>query len=271
MSILFDGHIHIHPAVDLNRLLDAAWQNFSAVQSRMFTDSEATSFVLLLAEGKENDVFSAMQEDTKKPPSSETESWHFQTTAESNSVLAVCEDKSIILVAGRQLISSEKLEVLSLFSRTIIPDTTYPLRTLSRMVTDDGGVPLLAWGVGKWFGKRGEIIQDFINNPAVPLYFVGDNGNRPNFWPYPKHLTLAEQKKVPSLPGSDPLPIINHELRAGSYGAAIEKGILTTEQPAAELLQSIQSGVRLIPYGQGVGPVRFFRDQLQANLQKRLP
>ncbi len=271
MSILLDGHIHIHPTVDRNRLLDAAWQNFSMAGDHLFADLENSSFVLLLAEGKKNDVFSTMQEESGKTVLSTAESWCFQATGEENSVLAVRGDRIIIVIAGRQLISSEKLEVLSLFSKTILPDATYPLAKLTQMVTDDGGIPLLAWGVGKWLGKRGKIINDFIKNPAVPTYFVGDNGNRPTFWPYPKLLSRAEEKNIPSLPGSDPLPIVNHELRAGSYGAAIQSEKLDGKQPASELLQLLSSGAALTPYGRGVGPVRFFRDQLQANLQKRLP
>jgi hypothetical protein len=174
------------------------------------------------------------------------------------------------VIAGRQLISSEKLELLSLFSTHVFPDNTYSLAELARQVTEQGGTPLIAWGVGKWLGKRGRIVEEFINHPPVPHFLIGDNGNRPGFWPYPELLARAEQKGIGALAGSDPLPIASHVKRAGSYGSALDGVVLDLEHPAQQLQQIISAGATLQPFGRGVGVIRFFRDQLQVNLQKRL-
>ncbi len=270
MSILIDGHIHIHPAVDLNRLLDAAWKNFTKNQQLLFPDSIHCSFVLLLAEGKENNVFSTLYKNTTVESKINPRGWNFVSTGETNSILAVQNEKQLLLIAGRQLISSEKLELLSLFCPKIFPDNKYSLNELAKLVTNAGGIPLLAWGVGKWLGQRGRIIQEFLKNPPVPVFFVGDNGNRPLFWRYPKLLVQAEEQGVPSLSGSDPLPIADHDLRAGSYGGGLDNVDLSTKHPADDLSQLLSSNGNIIPFGRGVGCIQFFRDQVQVNLQKRL-
>lgn len=270
MSILIDGHIHIHPAVDLDGLLDSAWENFSRIRQEKSPSPVACSFVLLLAEGRKNDVFSRLMEKAQQAGSKDVQHWIVTSTAESNSVLAIQAEKKIILIAGRQLISREKLELLSLFCPKIFSDNRYPLKELAKLVTDAGGLPLLAWGVGKWMGKREKVIEDFLAHPPVPVFLVGDNGNRPIFWSYPKVLSRAEHQGVPSLAGSDPLPLAHHEQRAGSYGGRMEGVTLGDDHPAHELQMMLVSGNKIIPYGQRVGLFQFMSDQVRVNVQKRL-
>jgi hypothetical protein len=273
VTILIDAHIHIHSSVDITRLLDASWENFTTARLKLFPQSPDCSFALLLSEGKENNIFSSLH--SMAAPASATKaatkaSWSFVSTGEPNSVLAVQHEKSLLVVAGRQLISSERLELLSLFCPEVFPDNTYTLRELAERVSAAGGTPLLAWGVGKWLGKRGKIIRDFIDQPPVPLFFVGDNGNRPQFWPYPKLLLKAEEQGIMSLAGSDSLPITDHELRAGSFGTGIEDINLQRKHPARELQQLLGSKRTGLPFGKLVGYKQFIFDQLQVNLQKRL-
>ncbi len=270
MPILIDGHIHIHPSVNIDILLDAAWQNFTSVITQLFPESTSYSYVLLLAEGKKNNIFQEICHLAKISSGNTSQTWHFERTAEDNSIFAIQEEKKILLVAGRQLISSEKLELLSLFSPQLFPDYEYSLNELASRVTRDGGLPVLAWGVGKWLGYRGKVIQSFINQPSVSLFFVGDNGNRPVFWPYPKLLASSEKNGIPSIAGSDPLPIVKHEQRAGSYGTAVKSNILSVNHPAAELRQLLISTKEFIPFGKRVGYIQFFKDQVLVNLQKRL-
>jgi hypothetical protein len=226
----------------------------------------------MLAEGGGNDVFSALlakaRDDADAVPGSSD--WRFFPTEEDNSVLARKDDEIIVIIAGRQLISAEKLELLSLFSSHVFPDNRYPLKELASLVTDRGGLPRIAWGVGKWMGRRGRVVQEFLDHPPVHEFLVGDNGNRPSFWPYPKLLARAEEQGISSLAGSDPLPLPNHAARAGSYGAALADAMLGETAPAAELRAILVAGASLRPYGRGVDVMQFFRDQLQVTLNKRL-
>lgn len=268
MSVLIDAHIHIHPTVNLDRLLDAAWNNFKSAQKQLFPDAVHNTFVLMLAEGKQNNVFSKLYGLAETSAEDQEGEWSFISTEEEESVIAVRQKKQIVLIAGRQLISSEKLELLSLFSPKIFPDNTYSLDELAALVTNEGGIPLLAWGVGKWLGKRGKVVKQFIQEPPVPQFFVGDNGNRPVFWPYPEILAQAEKQNIMSLAGSDPLPITNHEQRAGTYGVGFDTNTLQPEQPAAELRRLLFSEASPIPFGRKADCFQFIKDQVLVNMQK---
>lgn len=256
--------------MSINRLLDAAWKNFTHVSKELLPSP--FSYVLMLAEGKQNDVFSTLfaKSKTTAAPSDPSKGWDFVQTKETNSVIARQDEKSIIIIAGRQLISSEQLELLALFCPQIFKDNNHSLQKLAQLVSDEGGIPLLAWGVGKWMGKRRKIIEGFMTNPPVPHYFVGDNGNRPVFWPYPRLLTHAQQQGIVSIAGSDPLPLKNHELRAGSYGGHIEGESLNDTTPAEILKKILLNSPRIVSYGRRAGLITSFNDQIQANLRKRL-
>jgi len=68
----------------------------------------------------------------------------------------------ICLIAGKQVATQERLEVLGLAVGESIPDGR-PLReTIDRIVTC-GGFPVLAWAPGKWWGQRGRIVRDFVD------------------------------------------------------------------------------------------------------------
>ncbi|MBW2328241.1 MAG: hypothetical protein JRF04_01215 [Deltaproteobacteria bacterium] len=271
MSIFIDGHVHIHPAFDLDQMLDAAWDNFFQAAKRLLGDALSCSFVLLLAEGGKNDLFSTLVARAGERNSSGKSNWEFRLTEEANSVLAIQGEKTIVLIAGRQLISRENIELLSLFCPHVFDDNTYSLGELAERVVDEGGLPLLTWGVGKWFGRRGRVVQDFLAHPPVPAFLVGDNGNRPRFWPYPSLLDQAEKQGILSLAGSDPLPLAAHALRAGSCGGWIKDVDLDSKKPANGLKEILSSEeVKVLAFGQGPGLLQFTCDQVQVNVQKRL-
>jgi len=270
MSIFIDGHVHIHPGFDLDQMLDAAWDNFSQAAKRLLGDVSACSFVLLLAEGKKNDFFSTLVARAGEGNRSGKSSWEFRLTEEENSVFAIREGKSIVLIAGRQLISRENLELLSLFCPHVFADNTYSLGELAERVVEEGGLPLLTWGVGKWFGRRGRLVQDFLAHPSIPAFLVGDNGNRPGCWPYPTLLLQAEKQGILSLAGSDPLPLASHAFRAGSCGGWIKDVDLDGKKMANGLKEILSSEVKILPFGQGPGLLQFICDQVQVNLRKRL-
>jgi hypothetical protein len=92
--------------------------------------------------------------------------------------------------------------------------------------------------------------------------FVGDNGGRPAFWPTPRPFTTAAGRGIRLLPGSDPLPLADEELRVGSYGAMIE-GTCSSDQPAEGLRTLLARNSTVItPYGKRPGALRFFRTQI---------
>jgi hypothetical protein len=138
----------------------------------------------------------------------------------------------LIVLAGRQLVSEERLEVSAYFVTESIADGA-PLTTVLEQIDRLGGVSALPWGVGKWLGKRGKRIEDMLRYKGVPL-LVSDNGGRPWFWPMPRLLRVARQQGIPVLAGSDPLPKVSEQQQAGSVGFVLE-GALHAKLPAQDL------------------------------------
>ena len=145
-----------------------------------------------------------------------------------------------------------------------------PLEEVLRIVSENDAIPVIPWGVGKWMGKRGAIIKKILNGPKVPMLFLGDNGNRPSFWPSPPHFKLAEIQGIKILPGSDPLPFASEVSRPGSFGF-LAKGSVNPEYPARDLKRILSNQtICLQPYGRLESNWRFFRNQMAMQILKRM-
>jgi hypothetical protein len=166
----------------------------------------------------------------------------------------------LAIIAGRQLVTRERLEVLAL-------GTTAPLRDGETMeatlhaVQAVGAAAVLPWGVGKWLGARGAVIDRILAEPRWRHVFLGDNGNRLRYGPDPERFAAARRAGRSVLPGSDPLPLPGEESRVGGYGFAVDVE-LDPLRPAAGLLALLQSGAAFMAFGQREGLKRFVGKQL---------
>lgn len=277
MSIFIDSHVHIHPEFDLDRFFSAALDNFSRAAVLQDT-SDNSRYILVLTEGGDSDVFSSLRQkaisfEEVSSRQSESDSFVFYKTAESNSLIVCKGSQSIILVAGRQLVSKENIELLSLFSSIKMKDKTLSLADLAQAVTDNNGLAVIPWGVGKWFGARGKVINNLLCSKLESPLFFGDNGNRPLLWPTPALLQRARDLGAPLLSGSDPLPLPSHVNRPASSGTVLLHGDLSMEYPAASLrkllLTAKKDTLELKSFGRRIGFLQFLSDQLRINLGKR--
>jgi len=154
----------------------AAFENFSSAAAKQGVSAHS-QYVLALTEGGASNVFSLLyQKDL-----SLNDSFHLQKTAEPESLLVSKGNQTIVLIAGRQLVSKENIELLSLFSLVNIADRTLPLRDLAQRITDNKGLAVVPWGVGKWFGTREKVVADLLDSSVDFPLLCGDNGNRPLF------------------------------------------------------------------------------------------
>lgn len=278
MAIFLDAHIHVHPHVPVEELLHAALGNFDLAADREGV-TIPRDYVLCFTESTGMDVFSRLQKRAEPTgsgnsplPLPQRNIWTFQTTPSPQCLKAVDNSNhEIYLFAGRQLISSENLELLSLFSDVNIQDQTCSLEELSEKVWINGGLPVLPWGVGKWLGKRKHAVERFIKRKREFPVLLADNGNRPHFWPHPKELRTASESILPIASGSDPLPLPNHHLRAGSYGGWINQRRLDADNPVSDLKSILVQPGLVVPFGPQATMFNFFHDQLLVNLRKRLP
>ena len=273
MAILIDAHVHIYSEFDREEFFAAAFDNLLKVAKKEnLVDN--VSYVLALAEGGDYDVFSSLYKNAFSPenrPVKQTDSATitFYKTAEANSLLVCKGEYTIVLLAGRQHVSKENIEVLSLCSSVRFKDKTLSLSDLAQSVAGSGGIVVLPWGVGKWLSTRGKVVKRFLDvSHEFPL-FIGDNGNRPSFWPTPSLFRLAHEKNIPLLSGSDPLPLASHYDRPATSGTLLLDGKLSTSHPVDSLRKQLYHPGNFSEFGDRLSSVRFICDQFRINLLNR--
>jgi hypothetical protein len=260
--VFVDGHVHIYACYDVEQVFDGAWQHFRSVASR-YGAADDFQGVLVFTESAGDQVFTGLARTT----GGTVGRWQVAGTAEASSLRLQRDDGARLLVlAGRQLVSSEKLELSAYFVTEPLADGA-PLAALLEQVDLRGGVSVLPWGVGKWFGKRGQAVKQRLGHSEVPL-MVSDNGGRPWFWPMPRLFRTARQQGIAVLAGSDPLPLVSEQQQAGSVGFVL-RGALRLEVPSQDLKQRLLS-LDDTPrhYGKREGAWDFLRHQFYMQFRR---
>jgi hypothetical protein len=259
-TIAIDAHAHLRRCFELSAALDHAAANLGRGLAAPGSP-EGMPFlgVLLLAEARDCHPFEELAERDSGP-------WSFAGTGEEISLYARnLTGATLLLVAGRQVTTRERLEVLSLGSTARLEDGA-SLETTLKMTSEGGGLGVLPWGFGKWWGRRGEIVRRIVAAVQPGELFLGDNGNRPRFAPRPALFREAEARGLWVLPGSDPLPVPSHLRNLGRYGFVLRAN-LDPEGPAEELKRILRrSSVMPSSIGGREGPVRFLSDQIRLRL-----
>jgi hypothetical protein len=142
-----------------------------------------------------------------------------------------------------------------------------------REVLDDAStrrVPhVIPWGAGKWFFRRGKLLSRLLREHRAPSFFLGDEGGRPGFWPYPRHFKEAARLGVRDLPGTDPLPFAHDVDKVGRVGFCAQI-TLDEQRPARSLLQVLETdGAPLERFARLEPLTRFVRNQVAMQLRKR--
>jgi hypothetical protein len=238
--LLIDAHVHIYDCFNLEKFFDSAYANFKSEAEKLDHGDDFTG-ILLFAETSKDDWFhhlSNYADGKELPDGKDTGNWIFSRTNDNNLIFAKSDDsKNLILIAGRQIVTGEGLEILSLFTAERFEEGT-PIKKLINDIKNRDGIPVIPWGFGKWMGKRGTILNQLIESAKSQEFFLGDNGNRPFFLTYPSQFKLAQDKDIRNLPGSDPLPLPSEFDRAGSWGFSISEP-LDKFKPTAQLKESL--------------------------------
>lgn len=212
---LVDAHVHLHRCFDDAVVLDDARTNFERGAARL-GDGRGGVGWLLLAEATGEDAFARLR------ARGASGRWAIRPTAEACSLLAEHEDGALlVLVAGRQIVSAEGIEVLALGTTAPQPDGRLLADTLCA-VRVAGALPVLPWGFGKWLGRRGRLVEAQIRRAHPGQLFLGDNGGRPAWSRRPRLFRLAEARGIAVLPGSDPLPLPQEISKVARYGLVAE-------------------------------------------------
>jgi hypothetical protein len=269
--ILADAHVHIYDCFDLVRYLDAAYSNFRSQADRLGHADKFTP-ILLLAETEKDHWFDRLRGfagGNRIHGHTPIKKWEFHHTGESVSISACSGSSfSLFIIAGSQVETEEGLEVLALGTAERFR-SGQPLIDLTKEVKKHNGIPVIPWGFGKWWGRRGKVLDDFLKTQRDKLIYLGDNSGRPSFFPFPYSFKVAKRNGIKILPGSDPLPFSTEFDRAGSFGFLLEGNISETH-PAESLKQILlESNEELQPYGNLENPFRFFRNQLKMQFKKQ--
>ena len=213
MQIIADTHVHIYAHYQRARLLDAAAAAFAGHEDRL--GSLADTRLLFLTETQRDDVWGDWLAGA--PPASGSE-WTFAAAPEQGAGLLTHPHHGVLTVlAGRQIVTTERLEVLALTCTERIPDGR-PVREVIAAVRATGAIATLSWSPGKWWGRRGRLVAELLTEYEPGQVVIGDVLLRPGCWPEPLLMRTARRRGFMVLAGSDPLPLPNEEQWAGAYG-----------------------------------------------------
>lgn len=244
--MLVDGHVHIYGCFDAAAALDAAAANL-AMAARELRCDEYDAVLCLVAGERErflDDVLAARRTRIWRPDGS---FWQVDRGDEPGSLVAQCGDARLFLVAGRQVVTRERLEVLAIGTAARVRGGD-PIDDTLRAVRNLGAAAVLPWGVGKWLGARGVIVERVLRDFAWRHVALGDNGNRLAHGPEPAAFAAARELRHAVLPGSDPLPLRGEEMRIGGYGFALD-AVVDPRRVAASVVAELRARPKPIPFG----------------------
>ena len=266
--VLVDAHVHVHECFDVGRMFDAAVANFAAAARALAREPSYDAVLCLVASRGERFLDDVRTGRTGRVWRGPHGLWEAERGREPETLVVRCGGTDLKLIAGRQLVTRERLEVLALGTVAPLPDGE-PIETTLAAVRDAGAAAVLPWGVGKWLGARGAVIERLLVDPKWQHVFLGDNGNRLALGPDPPQFAAARRAGRAVLPGSDPLPLRGEEARVGAYGFAVDAA-LDPLRPAAALLALLESGSAFAAFGRREPLARFVGNQLALKLKRRL-
>jgi len=236
-----DGHVHFYPAYDTKAVFRHLIQNLDrlagwpANSAGPETTGNGVHKLAFLAESREHDFFSRLQDRDKA-----IVGLGLAITSGPDPVcvtVSLSEVGRVCIVAGRQIVTRERLEILGMAMRAKIPDGL-PARDAIQKVAEAGGIPVLAWAPGKWLFARGRLVRELIAGDQDRVLRIGDTALRPALWPEPRPMRIARARGMTVIPGSDPLPFAGEERFAGTYGF-IYQGAFDAAHPAVSIARML--------------------------------
>ncbi|MEI6970394.1 MAG: hypothetical protein WCL44_02670 [bacterium] len=267
--ILVDAHVHLHPRFPTGEFLDAAAENFASAAALAGAGASFTG-VICLTESAQTNRFEALARNGQPESDATAGGWTFRSSPDGVMLQAGCgRNRTLWIAAGRQVVSSDGLEVLALCTAAKFRDRELPLAELVGRVLDTGALAVVPWGTGKWWGRRGRIVSDLIACGPRRGLFLGDNSGRPAFLAAHPHFDQATTRGIRILPGTDPLPFDREARRVGGNGIILN-GDLDLSRPCDDLKARLTSpAAMLTPYGNRESLVRFVRNQIAMQWVKR--
>lgn len=256
-AVFVDSHVHYYSGFDKTKLITSAIRNFESAATQL---RRATSPVgmLIFVENHGSREFSRFADEVQ---GDKADPWEIEATSEKSSLTVVRDGvRRLMLLEGRQIRTSESLELLAIDYSGDIPDGR-PIRESLKLLYNAGAIGVVPWAFGKWWFGRGQLVNALIEEESPEHFFLGDNGGRPHLSPRPEQFQRAQKRGIRVLPGTDPLPLPGEETRIGSYGFVVH-GPMDCDRPGESLKRLLHDPERTpVPYGRGSGWLPCLRRQ----------
>jgi hypothetical protein len=232
MLIVADTHVHVYRRYDAAAALHHGIHNLTALARRCGEDHglDETLLALFLVEAEGCQFFGGLLQgefDDRLP------GWSVEVVGDEGAVwVGSAGTERVLLVAGRQLVTRDRLEVLAL-ATSAEPPRDLELEETIEAVHAAGGVPVLSWAPGKWSFQRGERVAMVVEKYSPAQLLIGDSSLRARA-SEPEIMRRARQRGFKVVGGSDPLPIGGEERILGSYGACWQ-GEVERDSPLSSL------------------------------------
>ncbi len=231
MRTAFDTHVHLHSFYNLARGFDGARAALSAAAGA------GGSMALCLSEAVVCDAFGALREGRWA-----VRGWTVAPTTDDLTLRMqpATGGEGLWILAGRQIVTRERIEVLALGLRAEISDRLATVDTIER-VRSAGALPVLPWAPGKWFGGRGRTVASLMDRYGPDVLVLADSTLRPIGWPMPDLLRRGLHEGFRVLAGSDPLVFAGEERRIGRFASVVD-GVPDESGPAKSILRLLGPG-----------------------------
>ena len=140
-----------------------------------------TSFIPALGTGTRSDVARLKAEDFDR--GGPIDGWTVESAGDGLTLLVRARETGsaetgMFVVAGRQTVTAEGLEVLTFPTRGPAVDGDALDDVLAR-AADRGEIAVLPWGFGKWRGRRRRALEGALRERPPASIFLGDCSTRP--------------------------------------------------------------------------------------------
>lgn len=267
-DLVVDAHVHLYPFMRVRAMLDAAGRNLPGLNAS--AGAEATpaerAGVLLVADP---DGVAGYERLLTEPADGEAGPWRREHGDDHSVTFRQEGGTSLTAIRGQQLITREGLEVLGIGCGAKLR-SGFPLAEMVARIRAARGLAILAWGAGKWLGRRGRTLTRLIEAEAgQPDVVLADNGGRPRAWSRVAQFETAAERGMRVLAGTDPLPLAGEVQRIGSYGFRIRVAGSDGVAPGDSLRRALATDTPIQIVGRPM-PVRgFVLNQLRLRLQRR--
>ena len=251
-TLLLDAHVHLYPQFNIENAIRAGMTNLNKLASKHRLPSGAIK-MWLLTEGMDYNAFAKL---------SELDGFSVETKSPECLLITDSGSKDQLYVfAGRQIVTSDKLEICALITNNLIPDRQFNTRDTLNAVRESGTPAALNWAPGKWLFKRGKIVEQLLTETDPDNMLLSETTMRPTVWATPLLVKCAFKRGYRMLVGSDPLPFAGEEKLIGTYACYLQ-GEFDQENPARSLQSLLMDeNVPVHRIGKRSGPFTFAKRQ----------